>query len=158
MGQSRETAAKLSGRYLLIQLAITTPIALGLFFFAPLIIHILLGDRFKDSANILRILSLLPVVFGLSSALYTQFLAVLGRRREMAVVTVCTAAAYLVAITLLSTWFGALGASFALVTSEVLMICSALTILLRQERQYMRDALLGIRNFNPYQLFRLRMR
>jgi PST family polysaccharide transporter len=158
MGQSAETAAKLSGRYVLIQLAVTTPIALGLFFFAPQIIHVVLGDRFDDSANILRILSLLPVLLGLSGALYTQFLATLGRRREMAVVTVCTAAAYLVAITLLSTWFGAVGASVALLTSEVLMICAALTILLRHERQFMRDALLGIRNFNPYKLFRLRMR
>jgi polysaccharide transporter, PST family len=142
----------------LIQLAITAPIALGLFCFAPHIIHIVLGDRYGDSGNILRVLSLLPVLLGLSGALNVQFLAPLGRRKALAVMTVSTAAAYMVGITLLSAWFGALGASFALLASELLLIGFALTILLRHERQFMRDAWLGIRTLDPSQLFRLKMR
>jgi len=158
MSHSREAAANLSGRYVLIQLIIMIPISLCLFFFAPQIIHIVLGDRFDDSVNVLRILSVLPILAALTGAFHNQFLAPLGRRRAMAVLAVSTAAVYLASITLLSTWFGALGASFSLITSEVLLIGGALTILLRHERQFMRDALLGIRSFNPYQLFRFRIR
>jgi O-antigen/teichoic acid export membrane protein len=158
MSQSPRAAAMLSGRYVLIQLAITAPIALGLFCFAPRIIHIVLSDRYGDAGNILRVLSFLPILLGLSSALNVQFLAPLGRRRELAVMTVGTSAVYLVVITLLSAWFGALGASFALLASELILIGVALTTLLRHEKQFMRDAMLGIRTLSPRHIFRFKMR
>ena len=154
MTESNEAAARISGQFLLVQLALTIPMTLGLFIFAPLIIQIVLGPGFEDSVLILRVLSPVPILIALSGALNNQFLVPLKLDRKLAALSLICAAIYVLMLTGFVTRFAAIGAGFALLAVEVLMICGALLIVLRADRAYLRDAWAGMRSFNPMKIIR----
>lgn len=156
MQTSRELAAMLSGRYLVIQAAITFPMSLALFLFAPQIIYVILGEGYDQSATLLRLLSPVPMLVGLSNALTNQFLVPLALDRWLAVLSLSCAVTYVLILIALSIGLAAIGASIALLLVELVMISGAAFIILRGNRQYVRDAWHGIRTFNPLDLVRSR--
>lgn len=154
MNESNQAAARISGQFLLIQMAMTLPMTVGLFAFAPWIVQIVLGPGFEDSVHILRLLSPVPMLIALAGALNNQFLVPLKLDRKLAVLSLTCALLYVAALITLATQFEAAGAGLALILIEVLMIVGALTIVMRADRTYMRDAWTGMRNFNPMKLLR----
>jgi O-antigen/teichoic acid export membrane protein len=156
MQTSKELAAMLSGRYLVIQAAITIPMSLVLFIFAPQIVFLILGDGYGQSSVILRILAPVPLLVGLSNSLGNQFLIPLALDRSLAVLSLVCSLAYVLILTAMTIKLAAIGASVALVLVELFMIGGAVFIVLRGNREYVRDAWLGIRTFNPLELIRTR--
>ena len=154
MNESNRAAARISGQFLLIQLAVTFPMTVGLFAFAPWIIQIVLGPGFEDSVHILRLLAPVPMLIALTGALNNQFLVPLKLDKKLAVLSLTCALLYVAVLTGLAMRFEAAGAGLALIAIEVLMIIGALVIVMRADRAYMRDAWIGMRNFNPMKLIR----
>jgi|GEM_PF-1548492 len=154
MAKSNEAAARISGQFLLVQLALTVPMSLGLFLFAPWIIQIVLGPGFEASVTILRVLSPVPVLIALSNALNNQFLVPLKLDKKLAALSLTCALLYILVLVGLSQRFASIGAGLALIAIELVMIGGAIAIVLRADRTYMRDAWAGMRSFNPMKLIR----
>ncbi|MDE2562176.1 MAG: oligosaccharide flippase family protein [Sphingomonadales bacterium] len=156
MTASKETAAVLSGRFLMVQVMLSLPMSAGLFLFAPQIISLVLGGGYEQSVELLRILSPLPLMIGLSSSLGNQFLVPLGLDWSFAALALICSLSYVAILSLLSLRYSAAGAGISLLMVETMMIGGALLILLRDNRRYMRDAWRGIAGFNPLELVRSR--
>jgi O-antigen/teichoic acid export membrane protein len=140
MAASKDRAGQVSGRFVLIQLAITLMISAGLFCLARPIADLVLGRAFADSAAIIRILSPLPVLIGLNGALGNQFLVPLNLARELSRANVTAGALYLGLLIVLSHALGATGAAWALIGSEVLLNAMLLNVLLSKERAHLLKA------------------
>lgn len=154
MKTSRQVAAKLSGRYLAVQIAITIPMSLALLLLAPQIIYVILGDGYGASVMILRLLSPIPVLIGLSNSLGNQFLIPLALDRQLAMLSLACSLTYLAALAGLTIALSSFGAGLALLMVEFLMIGGAMLIVWRKNREYVQDAWNGVRTLRPLELIK----
>jgi hypothetical protein len=73
MAASRRAAGAISGRVVLVYLALTIPMSVLLLLFAEHIAVLVLGEHFRSAGGIIRLLAPLPVLMALSSSLASQF-------------------------------------------------------------------------------------
>jgi len=154
MGSSRQAAARISGRFVAVQFMLTGSASIGLFVLAKPLAHIILGASYGGSVDIIRLLSPLPLVIGLSGALSNQFLVPLGHAKQLSRITLFTSLFYICALFALCYAFGANGAAGSLMLAEALMIVGCATILLLRERAYLSEALAGVTEIRLSSLFR----
>jgi PST family polysaccharide transporter len=93
-------------------------VTLGLLAAAPLVTAILFGSAFARSADLIRLMALVPLLFIGGQAMSTQFLFSTGRGRSVVVAMVCGNLACLGGCLLLISRSGATGASLALLLGE----------------------------------------
>ncbi|MBW4025407.1 MAG: oligosaccharide flippase family protein [Proteobacteria bacterium] len=136
MARSREAAAAVAGPFLAVQIAFSL-ILTALFFFASgPIATLVLGARFSSSAEVLRWLSLMPLLTGVAGTLSRQFLIPLGWSREVSRITLICTAVYLVLLAGFCRFMGAPGAAIALILTETLLSVIFLAFLYKKERQF----------------------
>jgi len=151
MAQSREAAARVAGPFLAFQVSLALVLGAIFFFGADLIAAIVLGPGFHQSAEVLRWLSVLPLLTGIVGTLSRQFLIPLGWSRAVSRITMGYTAVYLVLLTGGCFAFGAVGAAMALIATEFLLAVTFAAYLLRQERPFTLAAIAAITD-TPRQL------
>jgi PST family polysaccharide transporter len=95
-----------------------TVVTLGLLAAAPVVTAILFGPAFARSADLIRLMALVPLLFIGGQAMSTQFLFSTGRGRSVVVAMACGNLACLGGCLLLVGPWGATGASLALLLGE----------------------------------------
>jgi PST family polysaccharide transporter len=137
MAASRRAAGAISGRVVLVYLALTIPMSVLLLLFAEHIAVLVLGEHFRSAGGIIRLLAPLPVLMALSSSLASQFLVPLGRARSLSRVTLVSSFLYLVALVALGVLAGAAGAAVSYVLAEICLVAGFSLVLLRHDRSYL---------------------
>lgn len=100
---------------------VTLPISAGFYFLAPAIILLLGGDGFTPSIHLLRILSLLPLVIGLSNLFVYQVLVPFGREKKLLLSVFITCMCSLLFHVVLASLFKATGTAVATLLTETCM-------------------------------------
>lgn len=109
-------------RYLMkIQFFLTLCISISLFVFAPFVINFLFGDEYAQSAIVLRVLSVLPVVIGLSNIFGIQTLLTHGYKKEFSRVLLLSGLISLCTLLPLCYLFSSIGAAVSVVFTEFIV-------------------------------------
>ena len=103
-------------------LCITLPMSVGLIMVAPQLIPIFLGESFMKCISVVRILSILIVVLGLSVLISGQCLTAMGKQKQANSCVIVGAALNFVMNLLLISDYGAFGAAIATVCAETLIM------------------------------------
>lgn len=86
---SRDEQKQFIQKNIILLSMLTVPISLVLFFFADWIIIILFGAQFVDSIIPLKIISVLPIVFGISTILVIQTMFILKMEKQFVIISFC---------------------------------------------------------------------
>ncbi len=81
--QSRQAALAFISRVVWLVSILTLALSVGLFIAAPLIARVALGEKFAPGVPVIRILSFLPFIIGLSNILGVQVMVNFGLKRAM---------------------------------------------------------------------------
>lgn len=100
------------------------------FFFAPLLVRIILGDGFGPAVPVLRILCLLPPLIALSNVFGIQWMLPLGMDRPFNTIILIAGAINIVLAVILAPLFGELGMAWAVVVAET-FVTGGIYLLLR---------------------------
>ena len=104
-------------------------ISLGLFIFAPYITHLLYGPAYETTTEVLRWLAPLPFVIALSNVFGIQTMLPLGMNKIFSHIVLAVGALNLLALYLLASWLGAVGAAQAVLFAEVAVTVAMAVIL-----------------------------
>lgn len=127
----RARATRLAQKGFALTLGLSALISLILFFAAEPAVALLGGEDFGPAASVLRILSSLPLIVGLSNVFGVQIMLPNGRTREFNTILGLAAALGLIAIWPLSHSFGALGAAVSVVGVELFVTLAMALYLFR---------------------------
>lgn len=94
-------------------------LTLGLAVLAPWIIQFLFGRDYSQATAVLRVLSLVPIAVGLSNLFGIQTMLPLGMKREFSAVLVAAGPCNVLLLLVLASSFGARGAAFSVVVTEM---------------------------------------
>lgn len=109
-------------RYLMkIQTALTFCISACIFIFAPITVELLFGSEYLRSATILRIMSLLPLIIGLSNIFGIQVLLPHGYKKEFSVILLSSGLISLLTLIPLCYFLDAEGAAISVVITETIV-------------------------------------
>ena len=129
MQESHEEAFKLLRRLLRLQGGYAFMISLVIFCFAPYITHLLYGQAYETTTDVLRWLSPLPFVIALSNVFGIQTMLPLGMNRTFSHIVLAAGALNVVALYVLASWFGAVGAAEAVLFAEVAVTVTMAVVL-----------------------------
>jgi O-antigen/teichoic acid export membrane protein len=129
MHQSQDGGVRFARRLLLLQGAFTLVISLVLFFGADLIIAILAGPRFGDAVPVLRWLSPIPFMVGITNVLGIQLMLPLGMKTQFSRVLALAAVCDLALIFPLSWYFGPQGTAIAALVAESVVVAGMMLTL-----------------------------
>jgi polysaccharide transporter, PST family len=105
-------------------------IGVFVFFAAPWLVRIILGEGFSEAVPVLRILSLLLPVVGINTALGVQWMLPLGLDRSLNVITLLAGLINIGLATALAFFYRDLTMAWAVVSAEI-FVCCAICALLR---------------------------
>jgi O-antigen/teichoic acid export membrane protein len=109
-------------RYLMkMQFTLTFIISICLYVFAPYVVDFLYGDEYSESSSVLRVLSVLPVVIGLSNIFGIQTLLVHGYKKEFSKILLLSGLISLFTLLPLCYLFSSIGAAFSVVITEFIV-------------------------------------
>lgn len=126
-------ARRLALLTLVILMALTLIGSTVLILFAPTIVSVLFGSEFEQATSVLRILALTIPLVALSSVLGQQWMIPRGMDRPFVRVILFAGLLNLVLAAALVPSFGANGMAWALVTTELAVVCG-LTVAIRRGR------------------------
>jgi PST family polysaccharide transporter len=129
--QSRKTAAAFAGRLARIVAVVMLLLSVGLFVTAPYLGRLVLGPQFGSSTIVIRILSFLPLIIGLSNVFGIQVMVNFGMKRTMT--KVLAAAGFLnvaLALILVVHWRH-VGISVAVLVTEI-FVTTVMYVILRR--------------------------
>ena len=107
--------------YALINNSVALMMALSLFIFAPLLVHIMLGAEFEESITVLRILSVSIFFLGLSNTYGTNYLIIYHHERDLRNMTLIASLIGMAAAVPLVMKFTYIGAAITIVISRGLL-------------------------------------
>lgn len=117
--ESPREAFVLIRKLLWIQGIATALLSCGLLLFAPIVINILYGKQFQSAVPVLRWLSPLPFLIGLSNVFGIQTMVPLGMKREFTRILLTAGAFNVVTLSVLAAHFQAIGAAISVLMAEV---------------------------------------
>jgi PST family polysaccharide transporter len=120
----RASANRLVAQSFFLTLLVGTLISLGLFCTAGPAIQLLGGSEFSSAAQVLRVLSVLPLLVGLSNVFGVQIMLANGRTRPFNSILAGAAILGSLAIWPLTHWLGAIGAAASIVGVELFVTCA----------------------------------
>lgn len=129
----RPEGARLARRSLTVLSIGGALLSAAIFILAPQIINLVLGSKFSEAASTLRILSLLPVLIGVSNVLGIQWMLPLGMDATFNRIIL---AGGLLNVTFglgLAIAFGAIGTAYAVVVTEMFVTMAMFTVLRRKK-------------------------
>ena len=115
--------ARIMNKSLAYVLTITIPLWIILFAAAPEIIFALGGDAFQESVIVLRMLSVLPLVIGLTNIFFIQILLPFRKDRQLVTGVVLGSVVSIVANIVLCPLFAQRGAAMACIAAELVVAC-----------------------------------
>jgi polysaccharide transporter, PST family len=119
MLESRAAAFALIRRILRIQGSVALAMSVLLFVLAPPLIRLLYGPGYEETISVLRWLAALPFLVGLSNVFGVQTMLALGMNRLVSRILVIAGAINVVALFVLTHWYGAMGAAMAVAGTEL---------------------------------------
>lgn len=122
--KNRDEASKLVAKGLVSTVLIASVISTGLYFFATPAVILLGGEEFQPAIPLLELLSVLPVLVGLSNVFGVQIMLANGRTSPFNRIITCAAALGATAIWPLTYWLGAMGAAICVVGVEFFVTCA----------------------------------
>ncbi|ABM03798.1 polysaccharide biosynthesis protein [Psychromonas ingrahamii 37] len=121
-------------RYLMkIQIILTCCISVSLFFFAPLVVELLFGQEFERSAVVLRIMSVLPIIIGLSNIFGIQVLLTHGYKKEFSKILISSGFFSLVTLVPLCYLLDSEGAAISVIITESIVMLLMLRTINKKE-------------------------
>lgn len=117
-----DDVSRLIRKVIVAQSLLSVSLGLIVFLAAPHAVAVLLGPAFKDSIDVLRLLSVLPILVGLSNIMSLQILVSLGYNRQLFRISAYAAVTYLIVTVPLGALLGAEGAAVSLILVEILVV------------------------------------
>ncbi len=117
--QSKDNALRFLRKIIIIVGGGTFVLSLGLFIFASPIVGIMLGEEFRESIIVLRILAFLPFIIGLSNILGIQTMLTFDMKKEFSKILLCAAGINIILGVLLASVFKHIGISVAVLITEI---------------------------------------
>lgn len=143
MHHSRAEGMAFARKLLLFQGGFTLLISLTMFFGADLIIRILAGHQYDGSGTVLRILSPIPFMAGISSVFGMQVMLPLGLKGKYSRVFAVTAVVNFLMVVPLSWWAGATGTACSALAAETLSVAYMIVTAMRHTEFLTRTARSG---------------
>jgi len=138
-----EGISRIMNKSLAYVLTITIPLGIVLFAAAPEIIFALGGDAFRESVSVLRLLSPMPLVIGLTNIFFIQILLPFRKDRQLVAGVVTGSIVSIGANLLLCPLYAHLGAAMACLAAEVVVACLLGYHAAREVKLYMDARQLG---------------
>ena len=146
MNDSRAEAFALVRKLLRLQGAATLALSAFLFAGAPSLVAVLYGSAFEDTLHVLRWLSLLPFVIGISNVLGIQTMLPLGMNHAFSRILVGAGLLHVLALLYFTHLSGAVGAAMAVLLTETsVAIAMACTLWHRRVPIFVRTVAWGTR-------------
>ncbi|WP_165312520.1 flippase [Vibrio ziniensis] len=109
-------------KYLMkLQFSLTLSIGISMYIFAPFVIDILFGEGYAESISVLRIMSVLPIVIGLSNIFGVQILLTHGYKKEFTKILILSGVISLFTLLPLCFYFDYIGAALSVVITEIMV-------------------------------------
>jgi O-antigen/teichoic acid export membrane protein len=144
MVEDRPQAVRMIVKLLLALGTCMACVSLFLFFGSPIIVHVVMGDSYYESVPVLRILSVIPLLVGLTTVLGTITMLNLNMKKQYSSMVVVGGLVNVPLLLVLGSLYGARGAAISLATTETLV--TALTILMLFRSGFFREVLQLFRN------------
>lgn len=119
MERNKKEAMSMIQYLLKIQTILTVFISVCLFTFSPYVIELLFGPQYEESSIVLRVMSVMPVVIGLSNIFGVQVLLTHGYKKEFTRILLLSGIISLFSLVPLSYFYGAQGAAISVVITEL---------------------------------------
>ncbi len=120
--ESRKKGFAFVRKILILQGGTTILLSVLVFVFSRFLVEIILGKQYIDAILILKILSPLIALIGFSVIIGNYILLPLGYKKEYVVLPILTAIGHIIAASILTMYFGAVGAAISIVGVEVITI------------------------------------
>lgn len=133
MVSDRLAAFALIRKLLWLQGAVTMLLSIGAFLLAPMLVGWVMGAAYQDAAIILRWLSAIPFIVGISNVLGVQTMLPLGMTRQFTRILLMAGLINLALLGILAAKLGAEGAAIAVLCTEILVVL-AMAMELRSRR------------------------
>ena len=149
---SRQSAVRLARIGILVMIAGGLVLGAFLFFTAPLLIRLLMGQAFAPAVVVLRILSVLPPTLSVTYSVGLQWLLPLGRDAEVNKIILLAGCLNLVLATCLAPSLGHIGMAGSIVCAELFVAISMVRVVVRSTTLLHRsetDAELSTQLANP---------
>lgn len=135
MHEDRTKAFRLIRVLLLVQAGMTLVISLSLFWLAPLIVRLVMGDAYGSAVIVLRVMAALPFVISFSNVLGLQAMLPLGLDRQFSRILIASGVMNFVLLVPLGMHLKETGAAIAVLATETLVsILIAITLWLNGVR------------------------
>ena len=121
MVESKEKALKLIQYVIKLQVFITLVLSILMFFLAPYVVSLLFGAGYEQSVEVLQIMSVLPIIIGLSHVFGVLVLLSHGYKKEFSSVLLLSGFFSLFTLIPLCYYFGAIGAAVSVVITECIV-------------------------------------
>ncbi len=107
-------------------------VSTALFFSAPLLVQLFMGDNFAEAVPVLRILSIVPLLVGLNTVLGNMAMLNLGMKKQYSRIIVVGGLVNVLLLVVLGWLYGAQGAAMSRTTTEALVTAWMAFLLYRQ--------------------------
>lgn len=121
MSENRAQGLQLVRVVLLLQGAAALLASLALWFGAPFIVAVLMGDGFAATVPILRLMAALPFIIGLSNVLGIQTMLTLGMKQIFTRIVLVSGIMNIILVLVLAPIWGAPGAASAMLFTELMV-------------------------------------
>ena len=129
-------------RFLKLEVTIGFSVSLLLFIFSPQLVELLLGEKFVTSGELLRIISVLPVLISLSNIFGIQIMLPLGYDRAFNRIISSAALLHILLLIVIVPAYFAIGTSIAVVITESVVTLLTFLFVMRKK------ILITSKNFN----------
>lgn len=147
--RSQAKAAKLAQLGAAVMIAGGVLLGIGMYLFAPLLIHLAGSNAFTPAVTVLRIFAILPVLLAISHSIGIQWLLSLGRDRLVNRIIMSAGGLNLLLAVLLAPRFKHFGMAWAVVCAET-FVCLALVWTVRRVSPFWRgNATTAFAGSNP---------
>jgi polysaccharide transporter, PST family len=130
---SRAAAMRLARISIIVTVSAASLLSIALFLFAPALVHIFLGNRFQESIPIVRLMSILPVLFSLGTVIGIQLLIPFHFDRGFAVIYLFAGIVNILLAFLLVPPLQGEGMAFSVLAAEILVVISQITLVIRNK-------------------------
>jgi O-antigen/teichoic acid export membrane protein len=119
--KSKEDALAMIRYLMKIQFILTVGISICLYTFSPFVVELLFGIEYEKSATVLRILSVLPIITGLSNIFGVQVLLTYGYKKEFSTILLASGFISLITLIPLCYFYQSEGAAISVVITETIV-------------------------------------
>jgi PST family polysaccharide transporter len=133
MSKSKTEALEMIRYLMKVQTAITFGISICLFIFAPYVVNLLFGPEFERSSSVLRIMSVLPIIIGLSNIFGVQVLLSYGYKKEFSTILLISGFISLITLIPLCYFYQSEGAAISVVITEFIVTALMLRYVLNKK-------------------------